>query len=1056
MKYLLFILLLLPITLPAQPNLITGKVTDMDGEPIARATIRLLATNRSITTATNGIFTLQEVQNSDSIEVSCVGYQTKRVAVGSKPQLIIQLQRDDHTMEEVMVANTGYQKIKPNEATGSLTVVSNELYNQQPGFNVLERIKTITNGISAFPQRVGSGPASDLVVRGLSTLTRTIQKPLIILDDFEYQGELDNINPNDVENITVLKDAAASAIWGARAANGVIVITTKRSAFNRPTRVNFTSNIMIGASPDLKAIREITPSDLVDLETYLFSQNYRFGDTATPERYSFSPVYETLFAHRKGTLSPGEADGILNDLRHHDVRDDFSRLFYRNSLNQQYALSINGGAQNIAWGISLGLDKNISSLSHQTDRYTISLNNTYKPVKKMSVALAAMYSGTKNNSGAPGYGSIRGNNSALPVYTRLINKNGRALPFYTSYRQGFIDTLGGGRLLDWRYYPAIDYQLATNTVSTQNMNAALGLDYAVTKWLTLKANYRYQLQYGLTEALYDENSYFVRDLVNQFTQPGSTFKYGIPKGGILDYSNSQTRAQNLRGQLVVNHKWRANYLSFITGGELSDAVTQSRSDRSYGYSPDILTYVDVDLVNTQPMFFGGSGSIPDNKGINRTNTRFASFFANGLYTFKDRYSVSASARRDASNNFGVSTNDRWKPLWSTGLAWELSKEKFYRFNSLPYLKLRASYGYQGNVDLSKVAVITTRYRGTFSLTGRPYSDIDNFPNPELRWEQTAIVNLGLDYGFAGKRISGSVEYYRKHITDLYGEAPVDPTTGTGVTTLVKNMGSALGQGFDVVVNTINLQGAFQWNTRFFLNTNHMKILQYREVPALSESVIGGSFTPINGYSPYSIFAYRWAGLDGATGDPQGYVNGQVSKDYTKIVTQTEFASLSYIGSAIPTVTGNISNDFRYKGFTVVVSMNYRLGYYIRKTSVDYSSLISQLSGHSDYGGRWQQPGDEAHTQVPSFIFPVNGHRDAFYKMSEILIAKGDHLRLGYVNLAYDLKRSRLKGIQALKMYIVANNLGIIWKKNKNISDPDIGDRAVPPAKVFTAGINISF
>jgi TonB-linked SusC/RagA family outer membrane protein len=1037
MKYLLLISLLFPITLLAQHYVVTGKVTDTDGQPVARATIRLLANNRSVTTTSNGTFTLQNVQASDSLELSCVGYQTQRVAVGSKAQLNLQMQRVDHTLEEVIVANTGYQKIKPNEATGSLTVVSNELYNQQPGFNVLDRIKTITNGIGAFPQRVGNGPASDLLVRGLSTLTRTIQKPLIILDDFEYQGELDNINPNDVENITVLKDAAASAIWGARAANGVIVITTKRSAFNRPTRVNFTSNIMAGSRPDLKAIREIASSDLVDLEVYLFSQNYRFGDTATPERYSFSPVYETLFARQKGALSPSEADDILNDLRNHDVRDDFNRLFYRNSMNQQYALSINGGAQNIAWGISLGLDKNISSLSQQTDRYTISLNNTYKPVKKLSVALSAMYSGTKNNSGAPRYGSIRGTSSALPIYTRLTDKNGDPLPFYNSYRQGFIDTLGGGRLLDWRYYPATDYQLATTTAHTQNMNAALGLDYAVTKWLTLKANYRYQLQYGVTEALYDEDSYFVRDLVNQFTQPGSTLKYGIPKGGILDYSNAWTHAQNLRGQLVVNHKWQANYLSFIAGGELSDAVTQSRSDRSYGYTADILTYVDVDLVNTQPMFFGGSGSIPDNKGINRTNTRFASFFANGLYTFKDRYSVSASARRDASNNFGVSTNDRWKPLWSAGVAWELSKEKFYRFKPLPYLKLRASYGYQGNVDLSKVAVITTRYRGTFSLTGRPYSDIDNFPNPELRWEQTAIVNLGLDYGFMGKRISGSIEYYRKHITDLYGEAPVDPTTGTGVTTMVKNMGSARGQGFDVMINTINIQGAFQWNTRFFLNTNHMKVLEYREVPALSEAVIGGSFTPINSYSPYSIFAYRWGGLDGTSGDPQGYVNGQVSKDYTSIVTQTDFASLIYKGSAIPTFTGNVSNDFRYKGFTLVVSMNYRLGYYIRKTSIDYSSLLSQLSGHSDYGRRWQQPGDESRTQIPSFVFPVNGHRDAFYKMSEILIAKGDHLRLGYVNLAYDLKRSPLKGIQTFKIFAVANNLGIIWKKD-------------------TAGINLSF
>ena len=1054
MKYILLLTYLFPLVIFAQSGDLGGIIVNADNEPVAGATIRIVKNDRLAASTFNGGFLLRDIVLGDSIEITNVGYKTKRMVISSFRKMVIELEKSDEILEEVIVANTGYQKLKPNDITGSLTVVDNALFNQQVGFNVLDRIKTITNGISAFPQRLSSAPVSDIIIRGLGTLTRSIQKPLIILDDFEYQGDLDNINPNDVQNITVLKDAAASAIWGARAANGVIVITTKKGNFNTPTAINFTSNITFNTKPDLKAIKEIEPAYLVQLEEYLFEQKYRFGDTASPQRYTFSPVYELLFSRQRGTLSSEEAEQLLNAYRNNDVRDDFSRLFYRRGLNQQYALSISGGSTNIAWGISLGLDKNISTLSQLADRYTVSFNNIYKPVKNMNINLSVMFSGSKNTSGAPGYGSIRGMNGGLPVYTKLVDEEGIPLALYNTFRQGYIDTLGGGRLLDWRYYPAVDYQHSKTTNLTQSANAAMGIDYKFNNWLSIKANYRYQLQNGEKVALFSEESYFTRDLINRYTQLGSTIKYGIPKGDIEDYGQSRIIAQNLRGQLIADKKWDKHYLSVIAGGEFSEAISNSRSERTYGFSPDILTYVDVDWVNNQPLFLGGSAGIPDNKSINSGNTRFVSFFANGLYTYKSKYSVSGSARRDASNNFGLATNDRWKPLWSTGLAWEFSKEPFYKLTALPYLKIRTSFGYQGNVDLTKVAVITTRYRGTNSFTSLPYADIENFPNPDLRWEQTAIFNIGLEYGLAGKRISGSIEYYNKKITDLYGDAPVDPTTGTGVTTVVKNMGNAKGHGFDIAINTINLKGEFSWNTRFFLNTNQMKVVKYREIPATS--LVSGSFTGMDGYPPYSLFAYPWAGLDPVTGDPLGYINGEVSKDYARIVAQTQFSDLIYIGSLVPTVTGNLSNDFRYKNFSMVISMNYRLGHYIRKTSIDYFSLVSQLMGHSDYALRWQQPGDESTTQVPSFSFPVNNQRDAFYKSSERLTAKGDHLRLTYINLSYDLKRTPVKGVRAMRFYFVANNMGILWKKDKTVIDPDIDDRSIPPSKTFTAGLNIIF
>ncbi|MBO9595541.1 MAG: SusC/RagA family TonB-linked outer membrane protein [Niabella sp.] len=1055
--YLILAGVLLPVSIMAQSVIKKGVVLTPDHNPVKGATIRAVKKQEATISDAYGIFILQGISNDDTLEVSHIGFKTQVLRVGDAKALTIVLETNGQTLEEVTVANTGFQKIKPNEVTGSLTVIDNALYNQQTGYSVLERIKTITNGIAAFPSRVGVGPASDIVVRGISTLTMSIQKPLIILDDFEYQGDLENINPNDVENITVLKDAAASAIWGARAANGVIVITTKKSAFNRRTAIAFNANITVGLQPDLKKIKEISPADLVDLEQFLFDQKYRFADTAMPQNSAFTPVYELLFSRQKGTITAEEADRQLNLLRQHDVRDDFKKLFYRNAVNRQYALSVNGGAQNVSWGLSLGVDQNIGNRSEATDRYTVSFNNIYKPLKKLDVGVSVLYAQTQTNSGAPGYGTIRGANSALPVYTQLVDAHNNPLPLYNKYRSTYIDTLGGGRLLDWHYYPATDYRYNTITQRGRGLSAGINMDYRLTKWLTIKGNYRYQVQDERTANLYAANSFYTRDLVNNYTQLGSAIKYPVPAGDILDESTSNTTAQNLRGQLLVDKRWTQHYLSFIGGAEISDAKTTGRSDRTYGYSADILTYTSVDYANLYPMLMGGSSNIPSGKSFTGTTTRFASFFTNGLYVYKDKYSLSASARRDASNTFGVATNDRWKPLWSAGLAWELSKEKFYCLAAMPYLKLRTSYGYQGNVDPSKVAVMVMAYSGTNSLTSRPYAEIVNFPNPDLRWEQTAILNLALDYRLAGDRISGSIEYYHKAITDLYGEAPVDPTTGTGVTSIAKNMGNAKGHGWDLSVNTVNTKGLLLWNTRFFLNTYKMKVTKYRDVPLLATSIVGSGFTPVNGYSPYSYFAFAWAGLDPQTGDPQGYKEGQVSKDYNYFLNLSAFSSLKYIGSFIPTVTGGLANDLHWKNLSISVSMNYKLGYYVMRSSVDYASLVFQQTGHSDYEKRWRAPGDESHTQVPSFIYPINGQRDAFYKSAEVLAARGDHLRISYINLGYDLKKpEQLKGIRNVRAYVVANNLGILWRADKAVNDPDYDDRSIPPAKSISFGVNLGF
>lgn len=1035
---------------------ITGKVFTENGEPVAAA-IEVKGTNQGTTTNTSGYFELKNVEEQAILVVSGVNIETFEWKVNGKTELLLYAKVKVGMVDTVTVqVNTGYQQLAKERATGSFAVIDNKLYNEQAGFSVLDRIKIITPGVMPFPQRVGGGPSSDIVIRGLSTLTMTIQKPLIILDNFEFQGDINNINPNDVENITILKDAAAGSIWGARAANGVIVITTKKAKFNQKTSVSFNANITTGERPDLFAISEISSNDLVDLEQFLFSQQYRFADTTDPIRRVYSPAYEILFRERNGAITHEQAMAELDVLRNHDVRNDFNDLFYRRPFSQQYALGVNGGSANMAWRLSFGFDKNTSELSATSDRYTIGFTNSYRPIDKLSLSVAINYSQQQTGSGAPGFGIINVG-GGLPVYTRLQDESGNPLPLYDRYRKTYIDTLGGGHLLDWRYYPAENYKHERTGQQIQNLNTSLSADYKLHKFVSLQLGYRFQKQTTNLKTLYDEQSYFARGLINNFTQirgGGLPLLYRVPRGGILDQGVSFMTAQNARAQVAFNRNIADHDVSVLAGMEISEMKEQGNRDRTYGYLDDILTFVNVDYATPFPLMTEGSSFIPNAKDFSSTRTRFVSAFANASYTFRRKYTVSLSGRRDASNAFGVATNDRWKPLWSTGLMWDISKEPFYRSAMFPSLKLRATYGYQGNLDISKVAVVTLRYGYTSPQTGAPNATIANFPNPDLQWEQTAMFNLALDFSTKNNRLSGSIEFFHKHITDLYGMSPVDPTTGTLQPEIQRNMGTAKGHGFDFVLNSQNIKGVFNWSSRLLVNTYRMKVLHYREVPVLGGTAIGGTFTPLDGYSPYSLFAYRWGGLDPETGDPIGYLNGAPTKDYAAIMYESTFSDLDYLGSSIPTISGSLGNTVSWKGFSAAFNISYALGYNFLRSSVDYSALIGQWRGHGDYALRWQKKGDEQFTQVPSFVYPANNSRDYFYRASAALVEPGDHIRLNYINLSYTFDQPRFKRsfLAGCQLYTVVNNLGILWRANKYGLDPAFGDRTVPPIRTILVGI----
>ena len=1029
----------------AQSKPIQGRVLDTEQQPVSGATVSIPRSGEVTNSDAGGLFKLNSYLPGDTLLIKAMGYETLRMTPDANASFISStLTISTKELEEVTI-HTGYEDVPRERLTGSFSRIDSKLFNEQVGTNVLDRLGFMANGLSGNTAAItASGATSStngLVVRGLSTLTKGIASPLIILDNFPYEGDLDNINPNDVETITVLKDAAAASIWGARAGNGVIVITTKNGKYSSPVRVNLSMNSTWKRASDLYTLQQLDAETMVDFEKFLFEKNYNLIDTASSSRVPLTEVYHILLNQRRGRITAAEADAQLNQLKGQDIRKDLAEYMYQPALSQQYSISVNGGGVRHSWLMSAGWDENRSELDAVYRRTTMRWTNNFQVTPRLQLGANVGYTQSHTRNGRPGFGDIQFEKQALPIYTKLVNDAGEAIPLYNKYNREYIDTAGSGLLLDWRYFPLTDYKHSSVTSQLTDINANFSINYKLGKSIVLDLKYRYQQQIGNTADLKGLGSFYTRDMINLYSQVNYTtgrVTYPIPVGDIMARSNQRLRAQDLRFQINFNRSWGSHSVSAIAGGQLNETVNIGDSYRVYGYNADYLTSSDVDQVNRYRTFVTGA-QLPIGSGMyfSRTDLRQVSMFSNAAYTFKNRYALSFSARRDASNLFGVTTNNKWKPLLSSGLSWNISSEPFFSSRFINSLKFRATFGTQGNSDPTRVAVTTFRYSNTpNNYIQTPYSELENPYNSTLRWEQVAMLNLGLEFSILNNRLKGSIEFYQKYISDLYATTPTESTWGIRSSSVVRNIGEMSGKGWDIEINSLNIDGKLKWKTQLILNYNDHRMTSLFREPLSSSVASGGSML---GYSAYGYFAYKWGGLDPQTGDPIGFVDKSPSKDYQKITSDNyPVEDLVFVGSRVPLWFGSIGNNIDWGRWSLSARMIFKLKYYFKRSSISYNRLVSSKNGHSDYLNRWQQPGDELHTSIPSFVYPANSARDNFYLNSEVLATRGDHIRLQYINLSYQLPaKQRSKAlVKEMSLFMVVNNVGIMWRANDLGLDPD--------------------
>ncbi|MDR6546486.1 TonB-linked SusC/RagA family outer membrane protein [Chryseobacterium rhizosphaerae] len=1045
---------------PKKKETIKGKIVDEKGLPLAGATIQVKGSNFVTNSDHDGNFELPSQYAESELQITFLGYAAQTVSAKYIDR--ITLAANSNVIDEVSVVASGYQSIPKERATGSFSKVDNATFNRQVSTDVISRLKGIAPSI-LFDERSGS---PKLTIRGQATIFGNDQ-PLIVVDNFPYEGDINNINPNDIEDIDILKDAAAASIWGVRAGNGVIVIKTKKGRADQPMNIGFTSNVTIGQKPDLNYIPQIKPTDFIDIEKMLFEKGfYDEIINNTADNRPYSPVVSILNDQKNGLISEEESNKQIDGLRNGDLRRDISKYLYQQSVKQQYALNISGGSKKYSYYFSSGFDKNNNSeIGSGFSRISLNSNQVFRPIEKLEISAGLSYNqNSQFTSNVLSMLSNMGQEQMYP-YARLVEDNGNPAIITKDYSNVLKQEAFSEGLLNWDFIPLEELKYQDNKIKQSELRLNSAIKYSIISSLSAEVRFQFENQIGKVRNFFDQNSYFMHDQINQYTTiMDGVLKRNMPLGGKLEIINSELSALNGRFQLNFDQKWNKHQVNAIVGFEVRETKANGIASSLYGFDPKVGSSISVDYLNEFPLYGTSfTNLIPQGNDYSETLNRMRSYYINGAYNYDLRYVFSASARVDQSNLFGVRTNQKSVPLWSVGGKWNINREHFYNLEGLPELCLRSTFGYSGNVDRTVTAYTTARIDYN-SFNRLPSAVLQSPPNRNLRWEKNRIWNIAIDFALKNNRLKGAIEYYNRKASDLIGNGEIDPTTG--FTSYRGNVASMSGNGFDIEVNSLNTNGIVKWHTTALFSIANNKVTAYQRPTSLSsflsdKSVYRNptSYSPVVGRPLFGVYSYPWAGLDPQTGQVMGFLDGAASTDYSKITQQLARDpehNLTYNGNALPPYFGALRNTFNFHGIELSFNITYRFGYYFKRNSIMYSGLFSNYITHGDFYNRWQNPGDEIRTHVPAMIYPADMLADAYYKDSDILVEKGDHVRLQDIIVSYTFNQDVLKKlhIKNLRISAIANNVGILWKANQAGLDPDFPLAKLP--KNFSIGLHTNF
>lgn len=1059
-----FITILRTVATAAQQKsiVITGKVSDVNGNPLPGVSVFVKNTSLGVATNIDGVYKL-EVPDIDGITLnfSFIGMKSKSVNYTGQKELNVVLEEDISEMDEVVV--TGYQKIERRKLTSSISTVDMNILKtvNQPSIDKL--LQGQVPGMTIMSTSGAPGAVPQIRIRGTSTISGNVQ-PLWVVDGIILDDPVDatvddiltnrnliasgigGVNVDDIESINVLKDAAATAIYGTRAANGVIVITSKKGTAGK-TRINYNGSVTVGMRPRLEDAYMMNSKERIDVNMEMISKGVLSATSPSAGKYGTVSDFERYFIDvHDHKLSWSQFEDKVKELE--EVNTDWFKHLFRNSVTHRHSLSISGGNDKTTFYVSGSyMDEQATAKQVGMQTYT---------------GLVKVYTHLRENIrlGASLNTSVRENKSFFAVDSW---ENPYEWAIYTTRAQKCFDENGD---YNYMYYNDMKYNYLENRDKgwRESKNFAItgniDFEWRLLKDVTFSSLFSFNKQNTKDMDIATEDSYFVKKRKVDVYKLDGYYAVSIwNDGGFRKDNTVNTSSITFRNQLsympVINENHR---FDVMIGSEIRTSKNEGIENSVYGYTHDRGHQMipQWDLIESL-------GTPYWKESLNRTAA--VSWFGVAGYTLMNRYTISFNARTDGSNRFGLKTNDLFQPLWSVGINYQLKEENFLRDKEwLSYLTIRGSYGSQGNVAAQAYSDLVTNVAVSDGINSEGHLTITAPKNPNLKWEMNYTTNAALEFGFFKRRLYGTIEYYHKKAVDLLGSKSVSQVTGFN--SISVNWASMKNTGFEFSISSINLDlKNFRWTTNLNFGYNKNEVTDVYSKPGVgnltdanrtnyaSSAVVG---KPING-----LWSYRYAGLN-----EDGRAQFYNEKDEKVLKGMNKIEGLVYSGTTMPPVQGGFTNTFYCKNFTLSALFIGSFGNVIRLRNLTdgntctFPDATKNMS--KEWASRWRQPGDEAHTDIPvletdpwnydvAYSTPSNGK---MYDNSDLRTVKGNFVRLQNLSLSYDLfsDKMRARGIQNIRFMLQGNNLHVWHTSKLKGQDPEATGSQMKYSDTRTANV----
>ena len=995
-----------------QSKTVTGVVVDAAGVPVIGANVIVKGTTVGTITDFDGNYSLEVPENA-VLQISYIGYLTEEVTVGDKSSINVTLKEDSQALDELVVV--GYGTMRKSDVTGSIATAKGDELTKQQNFSALDNLRGKVSGVNIFSNSSQPGAYSNrVIIRGMATINSS-SDPLYVVDGVVMEN-FDLVNPNDIESMEVLKDASAAAIYGARGANGVIMVTTKRGKTDgEGVSVSYQGSVSVSSMArkmNTLNAQQWCDAFMIGLEN---ENKYQGTNWSLDRRDWFNdPVYF-------------DADG--NPLYDTDWQDEATR----NAVSHNHQINIQQAGKNSSMGAFLNF----------TDQQGI-VNNTYNkrlnakvaydanPLKWLSTSVNLLVNHTWGRYTPEDTGGQDARRTMIEMLPWLPVYEPNTGNYTTSTSSTINDVLGFEGMSNPVFILNEQKRMKYNTQIFGNA----ALTFHLMEGLDLKT------QFGMDHHNIDYRGYSSKEL-NNISMPN----------GWAEYTNEQTMYWQGETYLTYNKVLDKHRINAMAGLSWQERTYRRNKSYTEGFFDDF--YQDNNMaIGTLP-------SVPESEW-----TRWAmnSYFLRFAYTYNDRYSATVTGRVDGSSKFGE--NNKYAFFPSAGLAWNVSQEDFLKDNKvISTLKLHTSYGLTGNSEIDPYYSLGRVTAETTLANGQrvPSLYVGNMSNPDLKWEKTGQFDVGFNLGLFQNRLNFDVAYYNKKTTDLLLDCPIPHSTG--FSTIFKNVGSVRNQGLDIMVNGTPIQGEFTWNSTLNLNFNKNKILHLGDTDAdiyQDDWVNGGTILRV-GESMGSFYGVVREGVYTV----EDFEAGLCEK--TQIGHAKRSESKEIIGKGLPDWTGSWVNNFSYKGFDLTVDFQFVWGVdtwqrFMHSTYDRFgitNGLENILTDAYD--------GTNPETMQQMIYLANSGHKGGDTTSDSQWMCNGSYLRLNMLQLGYTFESNVVKklGLAGLRMYLSGNNLFLITAKDFLGYDPEstsstskFGQNmtffSYPRARTFTFGLNVTF